>query len=137
MRIILCVFALLLAAFAFAGSRARESGSAPPTATTDGVSMVVATGCRVSVRVDAGSLTAGTIIVSYYDPVLGWVESASTMHCVVAATRLDGGVRTTYVCPDIQPVASFGRIAAHSYGITQDDGGPVKTRIECFDQAAP
>ncbi len=126
-----------VAAFAWGGSSSKESASTPPSASTDGLSLSEATSCRVSVRVDAGTITAGKIVVSYYDSTLGWVESDSTLHCSVVATRNDGGTRMAYVCPDLQVLAGFGRVAAHSYGVTQNDGGPVKTRLQCYGPTLP
>lgn len=132
------IAAVVTCLVAFAGTRAKESAAQAPTATTDGVSLSEVTGCRASVRVDAGTLaTGGKILISYYDPVLGWVQSDSSLHCTVAATSDDGGTRTSYVCPDMQPLAQYGRIAAQSTGVTSSGGAAVKTRIECFGATLP
>lgn len=134
------LLALVLPVLAWAGTRAKESGSTPPTATTDGVNLSEVAGCRASVRVDAGTLgTSGKVLFWYYDAVLGWVESDSALHCTVTATSNDGGTRMAYVCPDLQPAATFGRIAAQSYAVLASDGGPldVRTRIECWGPGLP
>ncbi len=127
--------ALVLAVAAFAGTRKAESAAAPPSGATAGVAISSqTTGCRASVYNDAGTInTGGQILYSYYDPTVGWVQSASTLNCTVSATTADGGTRTAFVCPDLQPVANFGRIAAQTYGVIWSDGGTGKTRIECFD----
>ncbi len=63
--------------------------------------------------------------------------SALDQALTVTATSNDGGTRPGYVCPDLQPLALFGRIAAHSYGLVWSDGGVPKTRLECFGPALP
>lgn len=134
---------MVCCALAFAGTRARDS-SAPPSAVTDGVSLSEVQGCRASVRIDGGGTisTGGKMVLSYYDAVLGWVESDSTLNYTVPITSADGGTRTSYVSPDIQPVANFGRIAVHTFGTLGSDGGTaatgtVKARIECWGPSLP
>lgn len=128
----------LFALVAWAGTRAKESAAAPPSASTDGVALSEVTGCRASVYNDGGTInTGGTILLSYYDSAVGWIESDSSLRCTVTATIADGGTRAGYVCPDIQPLGQFGRIAAHSYGIVWSDGGVPKTRLECFGALLP
>lgn len=136
----IAIIAVLFAVVAWAGTRAKESASAPPSAATDGVNLSAVTGCRASIKLDAGTIgTGGKIIISYYDAVLGWVESDSSIHCTVVATTNDGGTRQGYVCPDLQPIAQFGRIGAHAYGVLAIDGGPgdIRTRLECFGPELP
>lgn len=141
----------LIAFIAVAGTRAKDSAGAAPTATTDGVGMGDAVGCRASIRVDGGG-TIGTgtkLVYHYYDPVLLWSESTSALTCTVTA-RADGGTRSAYVCPDLEPLARFGRVAVSNFGLIGSDGGtgfglgtdggynvaPV-TRIECWGSSIP
>lgn len=129
---------VLLTLAAFAGTRAKESRAAPPSASTDGVALSETTGCRASLYEDGGTInTGGKILFLYYDAVVGWVQSDSTIQCTVSATQADGGTRTGYVCPDLQPLATYGRIAAQSYGVIWSDGGVPKVRIECFGPTLP
>lgn len=141
MRKIFFAVTAILALGAYAGTRAKESmGTTIPSASTDGVSLSEVTGCRISVLLDAGTLgTGGTLVMNYYDPVLGWVESASSINCTVTATTIDGGTRRAYVCPDIEPLALYGRVAAYAYGVTAVDGGAgdLRVRTECFGPNLP
>lgn len=153
MRRLLLVGAALVGALALAGQQGKDSTGAAPTplgpsaqAERQGVPLTGAVGCRMSIRVDGGgNVAAGCVLVPwYYDSTLGWVESASSLHCTTTAT-LDGGARDNYVCPDLTPAARFGRVALQKVYCVGADGGtgsasssdggilaaPV-TRIECW-----
>ena len=147
----------LAALAAFAGTRAKESAGAVPAlladgGTTDGVTLADSIGCRASVRVaDGGTINGGTLASFYYDPVLGWVRSATSLDCTLQANKLlDGGAPAAQVCPDSEPLARFGRWAVASTGLVGADGGtpngvgvdggsnvsPV-VRVECWGPTIP
>lgn len=127
--------AVLLAAVAIAGQAARDSHGNIPSfpATAYGVTLAGATGCRCTARIDGGVAdTIGSlgfassgwkIIPYYYDDALGtWVESASGLHCSPAA-RADAGLIRQVVCPDMEPLAAFGRVACVKWGAAGFDAG--------------
>lgn len=152
MKRLLISGAVLLAWLAWAGSRANESTGAVPSLATDGVSLNDSEGCRLSVReADGGTLNGGTLAVWYYDARLGWVRSASALDCVLESNKLaDGGAPSAQVCPDLQPLARFGRLGVEARGLVGLDGGspnglgvdgganvaPV-LRVECWGRAIP
>lgn len=150
MRRLFPLFIALVAFVAVAGSRAKESDGTVPSASTDGVSIADSVGCRASVHVDGGNVNTGAkLIYHYYDAVTLWNESASTLACTVTA-RADAGTRVSYVCPDLEPLARFGRVGVSLYGMVGIDGGtpngvgadggqnltPV-ARIECWGPSIP
>lgn len=136
MRKALFAGALAVAAVAFAGQAGRDGTVSSPSnsvpATSVGVTLNGAVGCRCSIRVpDAGSnvigadgLAAAGYIVPWYkdDSLPVWVESVSAQHCAIAA-KLDAGRIRFQVCPDLVPAARFGRVYCSGYGITGYDGG--------------
>lgn len=130
------VAAVLAAACAFAANRYKDGDGSVPTACLgpphgafvrlDGV-----VGCRMSVRVDGGGNIASGTLVPYYcqesspSGTAGLTvpeEAAAALHCTIA-TKLDGGLRTSYVCPDLVPAARFGLVAATGFLIKGLDGG--------------
>lgn len=151
MRKLALVTVLFTVALAWAGTRAKDSAGAPPTAATDGVSLNEVTSCRASVRTDAGgSLSAGQLILYYYDPVLGWVESDPNLQTLSLGNTFDGGVRGSYVSPDLTVAAAYGRLGVAGKDIKGRDGGSpngdegdagfhVKPifRVECYGANLP
>jgi hypothetical protein len=156
MKRIAFVGAVLAAALAIAGNDSKETAGTAPATSLDGVSMVNAIGCRCTVVVpDAGSNTIGAdglaasgwrVVPWYSGPNVPWTESPSSLHCQPAA-RLDGGRIRSLVCPDYEPLASYGRMSCAKYGIVGYDGGvgadwladggygPVPVfRTECFSR---
>ena len=149
-RLLLLVGCIALGALA--GTRAKESAGAVPTAATDGVALNGAVGCRISIRVvDGGTINGGTLALYYYDANLGWVRSASALDCALEANKAaDGGAPSAQACADVEPLARFGRLAAVALNVTGSDGGtpngfaagggqtvaPV-VRVECFDPSLP
>lgn len=140
MRNLVLVF---VATAALAGTRYRDTTGAPPSplgpsataSARNGVSLADAVGCRMSVRVDAGTAGQGitgadglaqtglVLMPWYYDDALGWVEGDSSLRCSVAA-RPDAGIIRAFVCPDLVPAARFGRIAISKLGVAaRTDGG--------------
>lgn len=123
---------VVLAFAAYAGNAAKEVAvGAAPSTTQDGVTLVNAIGCRCSIHVDAGTGNVNrkgfapsgwSLYPWYYDSANGWTEGASSLRCSPNA-RLDGGVITAFACPDLEPLASFGRLACSSFGPTGHDGG--------------
>lgn len=137
---------LLVAGLAFAGTRAKDNsnGAVPTTclniSTGPWVSLSNATGCRMSARTDAGHIAIAGKMVPYYcqkqadgTSIALPTEGAPGTHCTITA-RLDGGLATGFVCPDLEPLASFGYVAATSYGMTNRDGGADNfiLRMECW-----
>lgn len=148
----LIIASMLVAAAAYAGSRAAEGAGGTPTLSTDGVSLADSEGCRLSVRArDAGTINGGTIAVWYYDAVLGWTRSATSLDCTLESNKLaDGGAPTAQVCPDRVPAARFGRIAAEARSLIGADGGTPNgfgtdggqnvtpmVRVECWGREIP
>lgn len=143
---------VVCAAVAWAGSRASDSAGAQPSAATDGVSLHRAQGCRMSVRVyDGGTLNGGKLLAWYYDSVLGWVRASTALDCTLEANKLpDAGAPAAQVCPDLEPLAQFGRLGAQSSALVGADGGtpnglgsdggrnqaPV-VRVECWGPELP
>lgn len=126
---------VLLAAVAFAGSQhasypANAGGPAESASASLGVDLGYKTGCRCILYVDAGTDwtghdgfdDTGYVVPYFYEPKSLWVESASSLHCSVAA-KLDGGKIRQVVCPDIPVAARTGRILCTGYGIKGADGG--------------
>lgn len=141
MKKVLFAVGLTLATMAFAGTVTKVTNGAAPTEgsndTTLGVSLLEANGCRPSVYLDAGTLvgTSAKILTHVYTPNTGWTESAAALHCSVATTKTDGGARSIYVCPDLEPLMQFGRVAISNYGLTQstDAGtGNLRFQLECW-----
>ncbi len=126
---------------AWAGSRAKDSDGSVPTASTDGVSLSEVTGCRASVRSDGGTtINGGTLVLYYYDAVLGWAPSQSSLDCTLDAHRAaDGGAGLSLVCPDTRVTAPYGRVAVNARSLTSSDGGvpTALVRIECFGPNLP
>ena len=130
--------AVLFAAVAIAGQVGRDGTVSSPSnsvpATSVGVTLNGAIGCRCSIRVpDAGTnvigadgLAATGYIVPWYkdDSLPVWTQAARgvALSCPIQA-KLDGGIIRQYVCPDFEPLASFGRIYCGGYGILGYDGG--------------
>jgi len=152
MKLRLILISAFVAAVAWAGSRAADSSGGTPSATTDGVTLLDSTGCRVSIRArDGGTINGGTLAMWYYDSVLGWTRSATSLDCTLEANKLiDGGAPTAQVCPDYQPMARFGRIAVEARNIVGADGGTPNgigtdgganvtplTRVECWGPEIP
>ncbi len=134
--------ASLVAALAWGGSRARESDGTPPAhgsacTGTFGVSLLETESCRLSVRSDGGAINADSIVSYYCDSTTGWVRSAASLDCTVERlATADGGVPTTFVCPDTEVLARFGRQGA---ALAKTDGGVASgtVRIECFGRDLP
>lgn len=137
------LFAVLLTAglMAYAGTATKVTNGAAPsegsTDTTLGVSLLEANGCRATVYLDAGYLvgTSAKILTHVYTPNTGWTESAAALHCSVTTTKTDGGTKAIYVCPDLEPLMQFGRVAISNYGLTQssDAGtGDLRFQLECW-----
>lgn len=139
MKKLLFSAAVLFAAVALAGRVAKDTNGQPPNpsgsgplAATLGVKLEGAVGCRCSIRLDAGddpnagvdgfAASGWRMVPYYYDDALGWVESASSLHMQPNA-RLDGGRIRQFVFPDLEPLASFGRISCVTYGPVGYDGG--------------
>lgn len=137
----LIVVSLGVAVTAFAGSRAKDSAGAVPSAATDGVALGDSEGCRLSVRTtDGGTINGGTLAVYYYDSVLGWVRSATSLDCVLESNKLiDGGAPQAQVCPDLGILARYGRIGVAAKALVGADGGTVTaiTRVECYGAQIP
>lgn len=129
--------AVLVGALALAGTQRKDSNGVPPSplgpsaqAERLGVPMEGAVGCRCSIRLDAGvdavgseGLSAsGKLVPWYYDPWIGWVESKSSLHCSLSA-KVDGGTIRQFVCPDMEPLAAFGRLACAKFNVFGVDGG--------------
>lgn len=124
---------------ALAGTRARDSNGAAPTDAGEGVALADSVGCRVSARqTDGGTIGGGKMLVHYYDAVNGWTESAQAVHCTVTALT-DGGSRSVYVCPDLEPLARYGRIGVSNYGLVNASAATTApiTRVECWGPAIP
>jgi hypothetical protein len=142
----------LIALSVWAGTRAKDTTGAVPSAATDGVSLKEVQSCRASVRVaDAGTVNGGTLVAYYYDAVLGWVRSNTSLDCTLEANKgPSGAAPSAQVCPDTQVLAAYGRVAVASSGLVGADGGtpngigvdggqnvePV-VRIECFGSNLP
>jgi hypothetical protein len=128
----LSLVVVTLAFAAWAGNSVSEvRPGAAPSKSTDGVTLGNAVGCRCSIRVDSGTDNVNrkgfapsgwSLYPWYYDINLGWVEGNSTLRCAAEA-RLDGGLITAFVCPDMTPAARFGRLACASFGPTGHDAG--------------
>lgn len=124
--------ALVLAGVALAGNAVKEVAvGAAPVTSQDGVTLGNAIGCRCSIHVDAGTgnvnrkglAASGWYIYPwYYDLATGWTEASSSLRCQPNA-RLDGGLIFSFACPDMEPLARFGRLACSSFGPTGYDGG--------------
>lgn len=134
----LALCGVLVAVTAFAATRAYESGVAPASNTasplTIGVDMANAVGCRCSLHIDAGLvddvgrrglLAQGYIATEYYDKsTVKWVESPRSLAlaCPIQS-KLDAGLILEALCPDAQPLASFGRLHCYGIGIVGEDAG--------------
>ena len=153
MRKLSLMIAGLCALAAWAGTRAKDSSGAQPSAASDGVSLNDSIGCRASVRVtDGGTINGGKLLAWYYDPVLGWVRASTLLDCSLEANKLpDGGAPSAQVCLDFEPAARFGRIGFQSSSLVGADGGspngfdgtdggqhvaPV-VRVECWGPTIP
>lgn len=149
---VLTFFSIVLAAATWAGSRASDSAGGTPSGATAGVSLLDSEGCRVSVRaLDGGTINGGSLALWYYDSVLGWTRSATSLDCTLEANKLiDGGAPSAQVCPDYQPAARFGRLAAEARNLVGADGGtpngvgvdggqnvPPVVRVECWGREIP
>ena len=136
MKLKLSIIALLLAAVAFAGTRAKETSGAVPTLSTDGVALTDVSSCRFSARiVDGGTLNGGTLVAYYYDAVNGWVRSPTSLDCVLEANKLiDAGPPSAQVCPDTAVNSRFGRVAVASKNLVNGAGTSVSAtvRVECY-----
>lgn len=130
---------VLAAAYALAGTVGRDTNGEPPSdlgpsanAATKGVTLNGAIGCRCSIRLDAGddpnagvdgiAASGWRMVPYYYNDSLGWVEPLTALHQLPNA-RLDGGRIRKMVFPDLEPLASFGRISCVTYGPVGYDGG--------------
>lgn len=147
--------ALCVSAGAIAGTRKKDrSAATAPTVDGDGISLADSIGCRMSARVDGGgNLNSGTLIPMYKDTSGGaisdWQESASSLWCTIAPMA-DGGLRSAFPCPDMEPLARYGLISVKGYAVKGLDGGtgaallsdagtgtqPV-LRVECWGPAIP
>lgn len=133
---------LFAVSLAYAGSRAKETTGNPPTLATDGVNLAEVEGCRISVRsTDGGTINGGTLRQWYYDSVLGWVPSNSSLDCSLDSARLlDAGAPSGQVCPDVIPLAKFGRMSVEANAVRNFDAGTVPgitTRVECWGRNIP
>lgn len=136
--------ASLLAALAWAGSRARESNGTPPAdgAACDGsfgVSLIETESCRLSVRsADGGAINADTIVSYYCDAASnGWHRSPSSLDCTIERNATaDGGTPTAFTCADTEVLSRFGRQGA---ALAVSDGGTATgvVRVECFGRELP
>lgn len=136
MKLKLLTAVLLVAAVAFAGTRAKETSGAIPTLSTDGVALTDVSSCRFSARLtDGGTLNGGTLVAYYYDAQLGWVRSATALDCVLEANKLiDGGAPASQVCPDTAVNSRFGRVGVASKNLVNGAGTSVTAtvRVECY-----
>jgi hypothetical protein len=148
---VVAVLALALAVGASAGTRAKDKSTATPTVAGDGVPLADSVGCRMSARVDGGgNLDQGSLIPYYRDtPIAEWTPAASSLWCTVAPLP-DGGLRSSFVCPDMEPLARFGLVSVGQFGLKGRDGGsgaaaladagpssqPI-LRIECWGPSIP
>lgn len=152
-RLAIALLILGVSLAAVAGVRSADSNGFPPapSAATAGVSLQDVEACRYSIRVDGGgTVSTGFIVPHYYDSTLGWQESKLSLHCAIPTTRADGGVWTSYACPDAKVAARFGRVAVSARGVLGSDGGspnglgsdggynvaPI-VRVECWGPLIP
>lgn len=142
----------LLALSVWAGTRAKDTTGAVPSAATDGVALRGVQACRVSARaLDGGTVNGGTLVAYYYDSALGWVRSNTSLDCTLEANKgPSGAAPTAQVCPDTEVLAGFGRVSYAATGLVGADGGtpngigvdgganvePV-VRTECFGVDIP
>lgn len=141
----LLAFALGLCALtALAGTRAKESQGTVPFndgGVLEGVSLSEVEGCRLSARVtDGGTINGGGLAVYYYDSVLGWVRSSTSLDCSFESNKLqDGGAPSVQVCPDLGVLAKYGRIAAAGKLIVNGAGSAATAtvRVECWGRNLP
>lgn len=160
--LLLC--ALSMAALAWGGSRQVITNGAPPTLdssgqTTSGVLASRVTGCRAIVFSDGGYdvnptdggwlatgnpyLGGGSVLYHAYNQASGWSEVGSTFTCTIPATSADGGLQTSFVCPDLESAVSpenGDRFAASLYGLVAHDGGTVTSSallFQCWGKDLP
>jgi hypothetical protein len=134
----------LCALTALAGTRAKDSAGEVPFndgGVLEGVALNDAEGCRLSARVtDGGTINGGGLAVYYYDAVLGWVRSPTSLDCTFEANKLqDGGAPAAQVCPDLGVLAKYGRIAAARKLLVNGAGSPATAtvRVECWGRNIP
>jgi hypothetical protein len=124
------------AALLVAAAPSRDDTGSPPAqglapATSYGVTLEGAVGCKCSIRIDGGIANqigndgfnaAGYLVPYLWDEKNLWTEGNSALRCAIEA-KIDGGAIYNQVCPDIPVAARTGRILCTKYGITGKDGG--------------
>ncbi len=124
--IVVVVAGVVSAGLAFGGTRSWTSLGAQPNDAGQGVDLSDVVGCRMSAYLtDGGTIGGGTLQWWYSDPPKPWSPGDAVFDCARTAGRytLDGGSPSVFVCPDLEPLARYGKVAAVAINLTSGDGG--------------
>lgn len=112
-------------------SRQNLTGTAP-TAATDGISLLNATGYTVTVSADSAQTITGGSLLCYYlgavnfsgsEPTMRWMRCPTGLDCTPATGARDAS------CGDFEPLTGFGKIKYIPSSITVSGGTQVDVTI--------